>query len=241
MLTVYGTQAAALVELVLRRPTALPIDAIGGVALVAMVAGLALRTWAIATLGRWFTLEVGVEPAQRLVQAGPYRLVRHPSYAGALLAFAASAVLLHAWVTAAIGTLALYRAFRRRIDCEERCAGGQPAGLSRLRRPDRGDPAAPRRAGAPALTEADPRRRGRRAGAGLVPEVAGHAVARDAPSLRGGSWSWQIPGTWRMRQRVWKWHPAGGRIGLGTSPSSRMRWRLTSGSGIGTADSRASV
>ena len=120
MLTVYGAQAAALVELVLRRPTALPIDAIGGVALVAMVAGLALRTWAIATLGRWFTLEVGVEPAQHLVQAGPYRLVRHPSYAGALLAFAASAVLLHAWVTAAIGTLALYRAFRRRIDCEER-------------------------------------------------------------------------------------------------------------------------
>ena len=42
-------------------------------------------------------------------------------------------------------------------------------------------------------------------------------------------------------QRVWKWQPGGGRIGLGTSPCSRMCWRLTCGSGIGTADSSASV
>ncbi len=44
-----------------------------------------------------------------------------------------------------------------------------------------------------------------------------------------------------MGQRVWKRHPDGGLIGLGTSPSSRMRLRLTEGSGIGTADRSASV
>ena len=42
-------------------------------------------------------------------------------------------------------------------------------------------------------------------------------------------------------QRVWKWQPLGGRIGLGTSPCSGMRLRLTCGSGMGTADSSASV
>ena len=42
-------------------------------------------------------------------------------------------------------------------------------------------------------------------------------------------------------QRVWKWQPEGGLIGLGTSPSRTMRLRLTAGSGIGTADSSASV
>lgn len=120
MLTVYGSQAAALVELVLRRPAKLPFDALGWGALLAMGAGLALRTWAIATLGGWFTLRVALKPAQRLIQEGPYRLVRHPSYAGALLAFAASAVLLHAWVAAVLGSLALYAAFRRRIAHEER-------------------------------------------------------------------------------------------------------------------------
>jgi hypothetical protein len=58
MLTVYGTLAAALVELVLRRHVRLPFDALAGSALLAMVGGLALRTWAIATLGGWFTLRV---------------------------------------------------------------------------------------------------------------------------------------------------------------------------------------
>ena len=127
LLTVYGTQAAALVELVLRRPARLPFDALAWGALVMMAAGLGLRTWAIATLGGWFTLQVDVKPAQRLVQEGPYRLMRHPSYAGALLAFAASAVLLHAWVAAILGSMALYWAFRRRIAHEERVlAAGLP-------------------------------------------------------------------------------------------------------------------
>ena len=120
MMTVYGGQAAALVELVLRRPGELPFDAVGAVALLAMGAGLGLRTWAIATLGGWFVLRVGVKPAQRLVQEGPYRLIRHPSYTGAFLAFVASAILLRAWVAAALGAVALHAAFRRRIHHEER-------------------------------------------------------------------------------------------------------------------------
>ena len=127
MLTVYATQAAALVELVLHRPARLPFNVLGWGALLAMGAGLALRTWAVATLGGWFTLRVGVKSGQHLVQRGPYRLIRHPSYAGAFLALVASAVLLRAWVAAALGAVALYAAFRRRIYHEERVlAGGLP-------------------------------------------------------------------------------------------------------------------
>lgn len=127
MLTVYGSQAAALVELVLRRPASLPFDSLAVAALLGMAAGLVLRTWAIATLGGWFTLRVGVTPAQRLVQAGPYHLIRHPSYTGAFLAFVASAILLRAWVAAALGAVALHAAFRRRIHHEERLlAAGLP-------------------------------------------------------------------------------------------------------------------
>ena len=54
--------------------------------------------------------------------------MRHPSYAGAFLAFVASAILLRAWVAAALGALALYAAFRRRIHHEERLLAAELPG-----------------------------------------------------------------------------------------------------------------
>jgi protein-S-isoprenylcysteine O-methyltransferase len=91
--SVYAAQVAALVELIVRKPMALRFDAVAWGSLGAMVAGLALRTWAVQTLGRFFTLQVHVEPSQQIVQTGPYRWIRHPSYAGAWLTFVARCVL----------------------------------------------------------------------------------------------------------------------------------------------------
>lgn len=48
-------------------------------------AGLALRWWAVLTLGRYFQLTVVVQRDQPVVERGPYRLLRHPGYTGALL------------------------------------------------------------------------------------------------------------------------------------------------------------
>jgi protein-S-isoprenylcysteine O-methyltransferase len=44
--------------------------------------GIALRQWAITTLGRYFVGHVLVQPGQTVVNSGPYRWLRHPSYAG---------------------------------------------------------------------------------------------------------------------------------------------------------------
>src|SRR5215469_13635599 len=57
----------------------------------------------------------------------------------------------------------------------------------------------------------------------------------------GGSSRVQISVAYR--QRGWNRHPDGGATGLGTSPSSTIcsRRAESSGSGTGTADSRASV
>ena len=49
------------------------------------VIGMALRWYSIWFLGQSFTCEVAVRPDQEVVDRGPYRLVRHPSYAGGLL------------------------------------------------------------------------------------------------------------------------------------------------------------
>ena len=88
--TVYLTQLAALVEMVIRKPGDLTFGVVSAVVVGVMVVGLALRTWAIVVLGRCFTLQIDVQPGQPVIQTGPYRVIRHPSYAGALLTFVAS-------------------------------------------------------------------------------------------------------------------------------------------------------
>jgi protein-S-isoprenylcysteine O-methyltransferase Ste14 len=53
--------------------------------LLLMIAGLAFRYYSIRVLGASFTVDVGTRPSQEVVESGPYRWVRHPSYTGALL------------------------------------------------------------------------------------------------------------------------------------------------------------
>ena len=117
--TVYLTQAAALLELVLRRRISLPLDLATWAAFSAMIGGLALRTWAVVLLGPWFTWNVTVQAGQQLVSRGPYRFIRHPSYTGALITFVASCVILRSWVVALVAAFTLVIAFRRRIRYEE--------------------------------------------------------------------------------------------------------------------------
>jgi protein-S-isoprenylcysteine O-methyltransferase Ste14 len=57
--------------------------AVAGV--VVIWVGLALRVWAVLTLGRSFSTFFQVDVDQTVVTGGPYRWVRHPSYTGLLL------------------------------------------------------------------------------------------------------------------------------------------------------------
>ena len=52
-----------------------------------MLLGVFVRQWAIAVLGRFFSLTVRVAEDHRVIDKGPYRLVRHPSYTGVLITF----------------------------------------------------------------------------------------------------------------------------------------------------------
>jgi protein-S-isoprenylcysteine O-methyltransferase len=60
---------------------------LGVLGLVMIVAGMAIRASAILTLRRFFTVDVALFDDHRLIRAGPYRYLRHPSYTGALLSF----------------------------------------------------------------------------------------------------------------------------------------------------------
>src|SRR5205809_5988841 len=86
---------------------------------VLFVAGLLLRWWAIVTLGRFFTVDVTIEKDHELVERGPFRMVRHPSYTGLLLAFAGLALSLGNWAALLVMLLPIGAAFIHRMDVEE--------------------------------------------------------------------------------------------------------------------------
>ena len=67
--------------------------------LVVLAAGVALRTWAILTLGRLFKFVVVIQDGHRVVASGPYRLLRHPSYTGGLVAFLGAGIALDSWLS----------------------------------------------------------------------------------------------------------------------------------------------
>jgi len=71
-----------------------------GVAL--MCAGIAIRQWAIALLGEFFTIDIRVHPDQIVVDRGPYRWVRHPSYTGMIITFAGIGLALGNWAALAV-------------------------------------------------------------------------------------------------------------------------------------------
>jgi protein-S-isoprenylcysteine O-methyltransferase Ste14 len=112
-----GSAVASLLEFGYRaefRPAPLSVWVAAGGVLVCI--GLALRLWAIRTLGSFFTSTVRVTEDQRVVDSGPYRVLRHPSYTGALVTPLGLAVALQS----AIGGLVLL-------------AAGIPAYLYRIR------------------------------------------------------------------------------------------------------------
>lgn len=60
-------------------------------------AGILLRLWSVAVLGRYFSGAIGVQEEQTVVDRGPYRLVRHPSYSGGLLQVIGLAFVSQTW------------------------------------------------------------------------------------------------------------------------------------------------
>ena len=89
-----------------------------GIAL--MAAGILLRQWCMALLGRYFTTTVGVKEGQPVIERGPYRLVRHPSYAGTFLMLTGAGIALQSWGAALIILLLLIVSYGYRIYVEEK-------------------------------------------------------------------------------------------------------------------------
>ena len=124
MFAVFPVMIAAAATLFLA-PRFVPAAAIRpGVAafaagMVILLSGLVLRGWSIKTLGDYFTGTVMVSAGQPVITAGPYRVLRHPSYTGFLLACAGAGLTAANWVGVAGLVLLPLAALVWRIRAEE--------------------------------------------------------------------------------------------------------------------------
>ncbi len=81
--------------------------AYGGLALT--LAGIGLAIWARANLGQNWSAKITIKEGHRLIESGPYAVVRHPIYSGFLLAMLGTALALGqlralaAWALAFLG------------------------------------------------------------------------------------------------------------------------------------------
>jgi protein-S-isoprenylcysteine O-methyltransferase Ste14 len=80
--------------------------------------GLLLRWWSFVSLGKYFTVVVKTSEDQPVVERGPYRVLRHPSYTGLLLAFVGGSLMLGNWVSTvgAVGLVMIALIYRLRIE-----------------------------------------------------------------------------------------------------------------------------
>jgi protein-S-isoprenylcysteine O-methyltransferase Ste14 len=95
-------------------------SAVFSVGVVVAWLGLGLRWWSFVVLGRYFTVVLKATEDQPIVDRGPYRVLRHPSYAGLLIAVTGFAVMWGNWLSiiAAASLVAIGLVYR--ITVEER-------------------------------------------------------------------------------------------------------------------------
>lgn len=100
---------------------ALPAQPLFEAAIACMWIGIALRLWAVLTLGRFFRTSVLLHSDHELITSGPYRVLRHPSYTGALITAAGLGLAIGNWASVLVCAGCLCVGFAVRMFVEE-CA-----------------------------------------------------------------------------------------------------------------------
>jgi len=83
------------------------------------LSGALFRFYSMRTLGRFFTFDVAISTGQNVIEHGPYRWLRHPSYLGSLVAFVGFGMTLSNWLSIFLPALCLGVSYAYRIRVEE--------------------------------------------------------------------------------------------------------------------------
>lgn len=100
-----------------------------GIGIALMLAGAGFRWYAIRVLGKFFTRSVATRAGQYVVDTGPYRLIRHPSYTGSMVTMLGMRLAMTNWASVVLMTLGTLVGYGWRVHVEEQvlCEGIGPA------------------------------------------------------------------------------------------------------------------
>jgi len=93
---------------------------IGPLGLLLLIAGITIRWVAIWTLGRYFTGTIVIKDGHQLIRAGLYKHLRHPAYAGTLLAHLGLGMSFSNWYSLAFSSVPYFLVSLYRMRVEER-------------------------------------------------------------------------------------------------------------------------
>jgi protein-S-isoprenylcysteine O-methyltransferase Ste14 len=90
----------------------------GSIGLIMLAGGITIRSIAIYTLGRYFTGTVLIRKDHQLIRTGMYRHIRHPAYAGLLLAHLGIGLAFSNWLTLCFSSIpyVIAAAYRMRVE-----------------------------------------------------------------------------------------------------------------------------
>ena len=95
-----------------------------GFGIIVMWTGVGIRQWSHVALGRFHQGVVTVHDDHEIVEVGPYRWIRHPMYAGSILAFIGIGFALGTWPGLVLCVGGTLPGILRRITVEERALCG---------------------------------------------------------------------------------------------------------------------
>lgn len=87
--------------------------------LALLIFGLLLRIYAVYCLGVFFTTQVSIQATHILINKGPYRYIRHPSYTGLIFSFSGAGIAMGDFLSLFILLAPLIYILIKRINIEE--------------------------------------------------------------------------------------------------------------------------
>ncbi|ESS72798.1 isoprenylcysteine carboxyl methyltransferase [Methyloglobulus morosus KoM1] len=111
----------------------LPIETMSRqmIAIPFFIIGLAVRCYAVYSLGQFFSTSVATKDKHLLIENGPYQFIRHPAYTGLLISFFAAGLAMGDGLALLALFCPIAYVLAKRIRFEEQCLSehfGKPYG-----------------------------------------------------------------------------------------------------------------